>query len=243
MVIQPFDDYNSPRPNIFNVEPPPCVNPRGHEEVDQVTGEISLITHTRFDRRGNPHPLGCEKYTCRGCAMYRGRRAAFATECSGVTHSFGFTLVGDDYTAINRAMADSTFLIRQRVPGFCCMWAAERNPEGTGNHIHGFCYANGCVREGRLRLAMRDARDAVGFGIQWHLKAISEDAGVAWFGYPMSSLADPLEFSTFLDLNGAEGNRRIIHASRPFWRDGPDGPYLDRREAERRALRRQLRER
>lgn len=241
MAHQPNDSYFSPRPNIFNEEPPPCFNPRGHEEVNPLTGEISRITHVRFDPQGNPRPLGCESYTCRGCAMYRARRVAFATELSGVTHDFGFTLVGDDYATINRVMADCSYLIRQRIPGYRCVWAAERNPEDTGNHVHGYCYDENSGPEQRLRRAMRDARESVGFGFKWHLKATSPEAGVAWFGYPMSSLADPLEYATFLDLNGGEGDRRIIHASRPFWRDGPDGPYLSRREAERRALRRQRR--
>jgi hypothetical protein len=73
---------------------------------------------------------------------------------------------------------------------------------------------------------------------KWHLKKLKPGTDAGYFQYPMKTLADPDQAAAFLELNGTPSHPQVVHASRPFWRDGVGGPTLSLQEAKRVAYRR-----
>jgi hypothetical protein len=152
------------------------------------------------------------------------------------THSFSITLVGAHYREIMGKMSALLKILRRIDPSFQWVWAVEVNPKHTGCHVHGFCYvapdhrmverstiiralsaANFCLDDGRVPM--------------WTLGRLMPDVSAEYLQYPMKCLIDPILAPRFLDLNGTERRRQLIHPSNGFWRDGVGGRKLTLREA------------
>ncbi|HUZ42039.1 MAG TPA: hypothetical protein VMU68_11695 [Acidimicrobiales bacterium] len=79
-------------------------------------------------------------------------------------------------------MNNAASYIRQSVPSFQWVWAAEPNPLGTGNHAHGFYYSDKPNREipkGSFDYAKRRA----GIGGRMKVDPILSGAPVKFFAY------------------------------------------------------------
>jgi hypothetical protein len=140
-------------------------------------------------------------------------------------------MVGSDYKEIRVKMGKLIEHVRKVRPSFQWVWAVEANPNGNGCHIHGFCF----VAKGHRMITTRDFMHSMmqaGFCLadgQLPRRTLSElipGTGAEYLQYPMKSLRDPQLAGRFLDLNGTQKRRQLIHASNGFWRDGADGPTL-----------------
>lgn len=102
-----------------------------------------------------------------------------------------------------------------RRAGYEWEWAhhVERNPAGTGYHLHGFQHGD-YVPQAELQ----DACERAGLGYpdirKFTLRGETAAYGVKSVKYGMKS--DDLE--DFLHLNGG----RMVHATRAFWRQGSE---------------------
>lgn len=149
------------------------------------------------------------------------------------THMYLLTLVGEDWRTIRANMTSFVRRVRRSVVEFQHAWHVEANPDGTGTHIHGWCWGTIPAQH-----VLREAAVLSGMGSYasirpWRLDA-SDDPLIA---YGMKSVTGPQlgrssEAQEFLALNGG----RVMHASRGFYRDAATGELLrTRRDAERQA--------
>ncbi len=212
---------------------PPCADPRVHYSTDSATGEMIAVPNRWPDKHGEIHIDGCGRNSCPVCVVMNARRIAHAVCLAEPTYSFGLTQVGNDAADIKSRITDWEKRVRKEIPGFSCVWAAEPNPEGTGNHAHGHAHLGASDRVNPRKI-MSASLQPSGLGRQWKLQRPPVDAGAQWFSYPMKGLADPELAPLILELNGRPDRHQLIHASRKgFWRDGASGPVLsNRREAE-----------
>jgi hypothetical protein len=127
--------------------------------------------------------------------------------------------------------------IRRDVPEFQWAWAAEVNPQLTGNHLHSYVHTLDRPYKIPKRVIVKAAQKAR-LGLKVGVKRLSPDLPADWFGYPLKSLVDPLYAPQFIELNRTRRGVQLIHASRQFWRDGASGPQIRRGEAEAIAYRR-----
>ena len=238
-----FDDWRrhdySTTPNYVSVMDPSldlwCPTPKTKKTVDPSTGEVTEEDLFFRDRRtGRLWPTRCGRNNCSACAISNARRTAGAIALSSPTHTLTLTQAGDTCEAISKAMGKFTRTLRRNVEGVAFVWSAEANPSGTGSHVHAYLHT-GSTTSIITHDAVNFARDNAGFGSRFDLEYISPPATTTYCAYPMKSLTSPTLRQPFLDLNGPEGRRTIVHSSRGsngFWRDGPQGRPIKKDTAE-----------
>jgi hypothetical protein len=218
---------------IHKYEGPICEHPRSYERIDRSSGLIIQETIVWTDSNGEDHHLRCRSNSCRGCVVVNAQRTVGAIQLAQPTHWLGLTLVGSSGPEICRRFSRFADYVREAVPGFEYVWAAEANPGHTGTHLHGFAHT-GSIQQPIPRDAIDYARRRAGFGPIWKLGTLGQDVPLDFLWYPFKTLedADDELIDQFFKLNGTAQRRRYIHASRGFWRDGPQGERILRRDAE-----------
>jgi len=212
-----------------------CPNPKGGEQIDHETGELVYVPHQRWDYDGNVTNYGCGSNYCHECRIINARKAVHAVALAEPSHAFGLSLVGDDFWEITRRMTDFAYYGRQIDPLLRIVWAAEYFPSGNGTHVHGYLHGSNDRRA--LREVFDYAPRRAGMGRQTYYDEVPDDVEDEYFQYMLKALADEIEAERFLELNC--GKRiQLVHASDGFWRDGPGGRILTRKEAEQIAFRR-----
>ena len=224
-----------PELSVFDTMPP-CPNPKGREVIDTATGAITFVPHRRGLAEEGDAFWRCEKNTCFSCTCVNGQRIAYATQLSTPTHHISITQVGPTASVITTRMTTLSYYVRQAVPEFRWVWAAEENPGENGVHTHGYFHTGKRQCDPGQKL-FNDASRRAGFG-RVHYDEIEGDLPVEFYGYPMKTLSSPGLAEHFHELNGSPRRRRLIHASRGYWRDGPSGEPITRAEAEHIAYRR-----
>jgi hypothetical protein len=199
--------------------------------INPLTGEIERVAHGWDDTDGDHHLVRCEKNACRVCVIINAQRVAYAIQLAAPTYAIFLSLVGNSAAEINDHASCFAHYIRRDVPEFQWAWAAEANPQLTGNHLHGFVHTLDGDYEIRRPLVRRAAQKA-GMGLEVGIKRLEPDLPADWFGYPLKSLVDPFYAPQFIELNRTRRGVQLIHASKQFWRDGASGPQLRRGEAE-----------
>jgi hypothetical protein len=143
------------------------------------------------------------------------------------------TQVGDEWQTIRNRVRQLVYRIRSDGVAFEWAWAVERNPKGTGHHVHGVQWGS-FVRQSRLSALA----GSVGMGRVADVRRLGSAAGGS--RYPLKALA-----GTAYTMKGAQEGRehllrnggRLVHASRGFWRDSEGRPVPGVREAVKLALR------
>jgi len=228
---------NGPRSSIF-APVPRCPNPRSQMARNQMAGQMQYFAWSRPDRNGDNYLIRCGKNKCSICRVINARRISHAIHLSAPTNEFAVTQVGSTAAEIGAHMRRFIAAVRDAVPQFQCVWAAEVNPGGTGVHVHGYFHAG--LQMINIRPSVfRRAQQRAHVGLHWDVRSLPTSAGASYFGYPLKSLADPELAENFVALNNSSGRRvSLIHATRGFWRDGPTGPPISRSAAERISYRR-----
>jgi hypothetical protein len=163
----------------------------------------------------------CKRHSCLVC----GPRAAHVTGLAiavAVPERFvRLSRVGDDWSTIRSRVKRLTYDVRAAGFSWNVAWHVERNPRGTGHHIHAFQWGDFIDQRKLQRLAQKR-----GMGFPdiraWHQVGVVGTAyGMkAATGYGMKGAGESL--LDYLAINGG----RLVHASRGFWRDGPTGGRL-----------------
>lgn len=229
-MVVPWSTSDSPRmtPGLMS---PSCQRPKGREVANPATGEVIWTPHSWRDALGQKHYLRCESNDCAACRATNVHRIAGAIALAAPTHSLSLTHVGDSPSVIIRRLSNFRAHVAEVVPGYQHVWAAEENPRQTVIHTHGYVHTGARAREIPRHVVTKAARRA---GLGWinKIEPIDPDASIEWFKYPMECALDPDRVDRFWALNSAGTRRRLIHASRAFWRDGPHGEPISREEAE-----------
>jgi len=135
-----------------------------------------------------------------------------------------FSLVGDDWQTIRRRVRAVAFDLRHEGFSWNCCWHVERNPRGTGHHVHAFQWGDFvsqrklqtvCMAQG---MGYPDIRKWEQVGTRGAMYGLKHAVG---YGLKGASRKEGLE--QYLAANGG----RLVHASRGFWREGRDGPHIN----------------
>lgn len=221
---------DSPRhpPHERSERPTSLATYRVHQPAATRAARCPRFEHVIGDRRP-----ACMRTCCPICVRAVAVEAGRAMALVAPTHSYLLTLVGPDWQAIQTNMTRLVRRVRRRNPKFQHAWHVEANPDGTGNHIHGWCWGD-IPAEGLLREAAVMSGMGSFVSIRpWRLRK-SDDPVIA---YGMKAVTGPQfgrssEAQEFLGLNGG----KVMHASRGFYRDPSTGEqFVTRRDAERRA--------
>lgn len=197
--------------------------------------------HRTFNEEENDY-WRCERNTCPSCICTNCQRVAYAIQLSAPSHQISTTQVGHTADEIAARMSMFSHYVRLTIPEFRWAWAAEENPGLTGVHTHGY-FHTGDRKSNLGRELLRDASRRAGLGRVYY-DELDPGLPVEFFGYPMKTASSPDLIECFLGLNGTPRRRMLIHASRwGFWRDGPQGDSITRREAEKIAYQRSRRPR
>ena len=216
---------------LFNVDPGPCLNPKGEYITNSKTGEPEFIPSIwYYDEQGCPRLHRCGTCSCRSCVVINGRIIACAIHLAHPHCWFAATQVGVSHSEIMCRMRTFHRAARSIDAAFCSAWAAERNPRGTGNHIHGFAHTelNNKKELGRI---FREGFLSAEFGERSEFEILAYPVDVPFFAYPMDDIADDHSLESYRALNYAGDRPSLIHNSRAFFRDGEGGQILTMNEA------------
>ena len=221
----------SSKRSLFSQPVPLCPNPKGRERPDPHTGEIIFVPHGSYNHDGVFEAVRCEKNSCPSCVLTNAQRIAFAIELAVPTHVFCLTLVGDSPDVIRQHVRLFVREVRKEFRGFQCVWAAEQNPGETGVHVHGFGHTLDLdykFRKGTIRRAVARA----GVGSRYTFDPLRTAPSASYCDYLMEDLLDPDLAETFIEMNRTGARTQLINSTRKFWREGPLGVPIRRREAE-----------
>lgn len=167
--------------------------------------------------------------SCPVCVRIVAGRYARAIGLAAPAHQFLLTQVGDDWATIRERVKRFRRIIRRTVDRWEDVVHVEKNPAGTGHHIHGWHWGDeppvGALIEAAVGAGMGPFADLeprvleVGRPLAYGLKTVLE-------GSPLGTSPPPAT-RAYLEVNGG----RLAHATPGFWR-APDGtPLNNLREA------------
>lgn len=205
-VLYPGKFRLNPRLGLRKITVAPCSTPR-FTWTNTITGESI--------------PERCRNNWCLSSTRVQVDRLAAAIALSGPETMFRYSLVPDDWPQAQRKMNRLHQYLRDQGRTFQAAYAIERNPSGRGQHVHGYMY--GDPVDDILGLGLERA----GLGSDHDLQEVTHAGRL---GYPMKQAThSQRSLDDYLRSNGG----MLIHATRGFWRDGPDGPSLTQRDAAR----------
>lgn len=166
----------------------------------------------------------CKRHSCEVC----GPKAAFVTALAiGLVEPerfVRFSLVGEDWQTVRRRVRRVAFELRHEGFSWNCCWHVERNPRGTGHHVHAYQWGD-FVAQSKLQtvcsgngMGYPDIRKWEQVGTRGTMYGMKHAVG-----YGMKGASTREGLSEYLALNGG----RLVHASRGFWREGRDGPRIN----------------
>ena len=228
-----FPDWDVPDVvglHIFSKQYLECSSPKAKKIIDMETGEVISSPYLRYDPVTRSWiPTRCTRNTCVDCSIMNARRVARAIWLSRPTYVLCLTQVGSTKAEVDRRLTRFFAHLRKAVPTLKHCWAVEPNPEGTGNHLHGYLHT-GTVDLPIPEEAVEEACNRAGIGSRYYLKRVPKGASVSYFAYPLKALLHPAFRQGFLALNGTSKQQKIVHSSQTgFWRDGETGETLRHR--------------
>lgn len=171
---------------------------------------------------GEYFPLGCGRQKCAVCVRWQAVRTAGAVALAEPERFLRLSLVGDDWQTVRGRVRRVRYELQRRVgQAVEIAWTVERNPKGTGHHVHGFEHG-AYVPQGLLA----EVCDYLGMGRNTDIRKwvpqgpLSTAYGIKGLLYPMKGASD--SHLEYLELNGG----RLIHVSRGFCRLGKGGPQM-----------------
>lgn len=196
---------------------------------------------------GQTYPARCGRNGCDYCLPRNAWRRAAAVALTRPERTITLTLVAgaddeDPWAVVRPRVKAVRYLLKQRAgvdPGEWAWWV-ERNPAGTGHHVH-IAQWGPYVSLRELRRAARTA----GCGEWVHVSAVDNPVNLAAYGLKGLGLADygvkgfdreheDAARREALRINGG----RVSHNTRRYWRDAHGGQAVKgARGAERLALR------
>lgn len=194
-----------------------CPNMQGWLMVSQSTGAA--------------FPARCGRLGCWYCCRVNAKKRSLAIAYARPEREITFTLVGDDWQQVRDRMKNARALCRSEVGAFEWVWSVEKNPGGTGHHVHGWQWGAFVPQRFLSGVARK-----LGMGEVVHVSRLRSVGAASRYGlkgltYGLKGVLAEKESAGYLDLNGA----RLTHQSRSFFR-GADGCKLPVREAERLAV-------
>jgi len=203
-----------------NTEPdkyPQCPRISGLYLVNWATGQVV--------------PARCGANFCAYCIARNARNVAKAISLAAPTRAILLTDAPEAWQA--RRDAVRVLLQRLRRSGLSIemVWHCEPNPKGTGVHIHGWGHGDRVPME-----PFREAAVSAGFGSWVGLSKMRQRVGREnAVGYGLKGVKYGMkhaEAKEYLQVNGG----RLCHATRGFWRDGPErltlGTAIERTRAQ-----------
>lgn len=139
---------------------------------------------------------------------------ALAIGMAAPERAITYTMVGDTWPEIRNRLKRMHYRIREAGFEYNVAWHVEVNPRGTGHHVHGWQHGSYVSQRVHQGFAERE-----GMGIT-HLSRV-RSVGPITYGmkaatYGLKGVDSGAE--VYLTTNG----RRLVHATRGFWR-GPNG--------------------
>jgi hypothetical protein len=173
----------------------------------------------------------CQRDSCLYCAPARCHWKGWAIHQSTPTHIVTITQVGDEWKAIKANMKAFHRAVRRRYPGYECAWTVERNPQGTGKHVHQW------GRFHDTNVSLDGVAENIGMGFA-EAEVLRVKTGPVT--YPLKTIIDlhgaPVAearatFQAYLDDNGG----RLLNSTEKFWPEHDGKHHI--KNAERQAKR------
>jgi hypothetical protein len=172
-------------------------------------------------------PAMCEGLWCWACLVPTALDHAAALALAAPQQAVRLSLVGQAWGDIHKRMTAFGRILRRAGRKVEYAFHVEANPERTGNHVHMWTWGDPLAE-----WAVMDAASRAQMGLEVDVQPCSIPPGEPsrlWYG--MKAVVErPAEVTelwpeaeAYLHLNG----RRLHHATRNFWRDGPGGARLD----------------
>lgn len=234
-------------PTGFIPDNPDLVSPGGSWR-DRFTTTGAPLPHPRYISRpdkglvrlyGAPDPLGycrdtgfswlntetgevvpqrCRRNTCLHSARHEVERLTAALVLAAPEVLVRYSSIPLTWPEAQKKINRVHQYLRREDRRFKYAYAIEHNPAGTGCHVHGLMY--GDPVDDILGIALEKA----GLG-DHHLQEVTHAGRL---GYLMKQAQhSQRSLDSFLLVNGGT----LLHTSQGFWRDGPGGAALTRREA------------
>jgi hypothetical protein len=163
----------------------------------------------------------CTRNTCPVCCVINSWGLSRAIRRADPDYSITVTQVGQTWAAISVRMRKFFQELVKYYPTLKYCYSVEPNPQGTGNHAHGYIHT--ASNETIYEAVVAKAASRAGLGTEFRLVKPQPNSTQSFYGYPTKTLADPAQQATFMALNGT----RLTHTSKSgFWRDGKNGPPL-----------------
>lgn len=169
----------------------------------------------------------CGSLRCHACIVPTALNYARALAFARPTQQIMLTLVGEEHELILERMKRFHRVMRRGGEAFSHAYSVERNPRGTGTHLHGWVHGTP-VQEARVA----EAAVAAGMGAETWVGTVKTYHGRSgpMIKYGLKSVLDRPdnvqelwpEATDFLRLNGG----RLVSATRGFWRNGQSGQTL-----------------
>lgn len=176
---------------------------------------------------GEIRPARCGRLACPYCVRIEAHGVALAIGLAHPERAIRLSLVGETWQERRQRIYRLRYRIRAAGYSTADCYHVEPNPKGTGHHAHMWQYGDFLPQAELQTLARRE-----GLGIPY-IERIRSDSfafyGLKGVGYGLKGVGD----DSYLDANG----RRLVHASRGFWRDLEGRPISRIRGAVREARR------
>jgi hypothetical protein len=166
---------------------------------------------------------GCRRHSCVVCGSKAAYLTALAIALAEPERFVRLSLVGDEWQQIRARMYRLTYDVRRAGFGWEMCYHVERNPRGTGFHVHAYQHGDYVPQSLLQELAMKNGMgypdirrwtERGVLGTMYGLKAAT--------GYGMKGALKGETLGEYLKLNGG----RFAHTTRAFWREGRNGRRL-----------------
>lgn len=182
-----------------------CPNRLGWRVRNRLTGEI--------------RPARCGRLGCPFCIRVEAHGVALAIGLAEPERAVRLSLVGETWQERRSRIFRLRYRIREAGYRSEDCYHVEPNPRGTGHHAHLWQWGDYIPQRKLQALAKRESigipyieRVRASGPMSYGLKAVT---------YGLKGVED---HELYLEANG----KRLVHASRGFWREGADGPHISR---------------
>lgn len=162
-------------------------------------------------------PLGCARLRCSSCLPRLAWRRGLAQAHARPQRFCTFTRVGNDWPTVRGRMKRLRHAVAAAGFGWEWVWQVERNPAGTGHHVH--CWQRGdYVPQAALsRMAVTEGMGPVVDIRRWRSNESRATAyALKAITYTFKNAGGVVDATAFLTMNGW----RLSHQSRGWWTAG-----------------------
>lgn len=173
-------------------------------------------------------PARCKANGCPYCGRVNARLVGGAITLAGYERSITLTQVGDDWQTVRGRMRRLRYFISATGCVVEWAWHVEPNPAATGHHVHAF-QRGSFIPQARLS----DLARRCGMGGYTYIKRHRSTGRAQTYGVKLAGMPYGMKAAESVDtLDGylAANGKRLVHASRGFWKD-ETGAKVGQREA------------